>query len=102
MTISLNFNLFSWENIDDYTNLSNKIDIENHTGYNHNSDNIKEKLSYPSLNPQKNLFIVSDSNFQKIGYLLLIEEKIIDRAIVEIKILKNYQNNYVQSEFIKK
>ena len=102
MTTSLNFNLFSWENIDDYTNLSNKLDIDKHTEYNHNSDNIKEKLSYPSLNPQKNLFIVSDSNFQKIGYLLLIEEKIIDRAIVEIKILKNYQNDYVQSEFIKK
>ena len=88
----LNFKLFSWENIDDYINLLNKIEIQNKTDNNHNLKQIKEKLSYPFYNPHKNLFIVSNNNSQNIGYLLLIEEKRIQRVIVEIRILKNCQD----------
>ena len=98
----LNFKLFSWENIDDYINLLNKIEIQNKTDNNHNLKQIKEKLSYPFYNPHKNLFIVSNNNSQNIGYLLLIEEKRIQRVIVEIRILKNYQDESTQTEFLNK
>lgn len=100
--MSLNFKLFSWEDIDAYINLLNKIEIENKTDNNHKLKQIKEKLSYPFYNPHKNLFIVSNNNSQNIGYLLLIEEKKIERVIVEIRILKNYQDESTQTKFLNK
>ena len=100
MTISLKFNLFSWKNINDYINILNEIENDNETGNKYSFNNVKETLSYPSFDEEKNLFIISDNYFKKIGILSISEEKQIYRAIADIKILKQYKNQVIQSKII--
>lgn len=102
MSISLKFNLFLWENINDYINILNEIENENETGNRYSFNNVKETLSYPSFDEKKNLFIISDNYLKKIGILSISEEKQIGRAIADIKILKQYKNQVIQSKIIMK
>jgi len=102
LSISLKFNLFLWENINDYINILNEIENENETGNRYSFNNVKETLSYPSFDEKKNLFIISDNYLKKIGILSISEEKQIGRAIADIKILKQYKNQVIQSKIIMK
>ena len=102
MTISLNYKTFSWQHIDDYTNLLNRLALDNKNNYKYNLSDIKEKLSYPSFNPQKNLFLISNNNNEPIGYISFNEEKFINRVILDIKILKLHKNDENQTKIIRK